>query len=241
MNILSIDTSSNTLSIAIKSNDEILGELDLNSGLVHSTTLMPAMEYLFKLTGFDKKDLDLVAVCIGPGSFTGIRIGVATANAMALGLGIKVVGVSSLKVLAMNHRYSDAIIIPTVDAQRESVYTCIYETNDGTLTATCEEKVVKIENLIEYIKGLDKNVVLSGYLLENLEDYKLNNLITVSPEDNFIKASNICILAEKQYLEQEKEQQAFAQPKYIQKSQAEEVYEKKFGEQNKEFIKKNLI
>lgn len=121
------------------------------------------------------------------------------------------------------------------------MYTCIYEPNDGTLTAACEEKVVKIENLIEYIKGLDKNVVLSGYLLENLEDYKLNNLITVSPEDNFIKASNICILAEKQYLEQEKEQQAFAQPKYIQKSQAEEVYEKKFGEQNKEFIKKNLI
>ena len=85
MKILSIDTSTSSLSVCISDDDEIIGEININNGLVHSTMLMPAIENLFKLLDFDMKDLSHIAVTVGPGSFTGIRIGVATANSSNLG------------------------------------------------------------------------------------------------------------------------------------------------------------
>lgn len=224
LNILAIDTSSDSMSIALKYDGEIKAELNLNCGLVHSNTLMPSIKYLFEVANLDKKDLEAVAVCVGPGSFTGIRIGVATANAMALALGIPAVCVSSLEALAMNYRHTNAIIIPTVDAQRKNVYTAVYEANNGKLRTVKDEYICSIQELKDYADTIDKKVIISGCIIDR-----------TSPDsnyDNYIKASNVALIAENLIMSENisDKDKKIAVPKYMQKSQAEEVYERKLKE-----------
>ena len=126
MKILSIDTSTSSLSVCITDDDEVIGEINLNNGLVHSTTLMPAIENLFTVLNFDKSELSHIAVTVGPGSFTGIRIGVATANAFSLALNIPVISVSSLDAMSMNFISYEGTVITTIDAQRDTYYVGVY-------------------------------------------------------------------------------------------------------------------
>lgn len=228
MNILAIDTSSTSMSVCIKSNDVIKGEINLNNGLVHSTTLMPCIENLFKTIGFDKKSLDLIAVCIGPGSFTGIRIGVATANAISLALNIPVVSVGTLDALAMNFLYFDGLIISTIDAQRDNFYVGFYKSDGKKVVSTTENTIMSDEELEDYIKNSKEKIILSGDFLETFQDDKI---ILSNSSNNYIKSSNVAILGEQIYKHQESNE--FASPVYMRKSQAEIVYEQKHKDEKK--------
>ena len=220
MNILSIDTSTSSLSICVRCDDTILGEITLNNGLVHSTYLMPALQSLFNIINFDKNNLDAVAVCVGPGSFTGIRIGVATANAFSMALNIPSISVDSLHALAMNFDYFDGIIISTIDAQRDNYYVGIYKSDKNIITKIQENSIMSDDELDEYIQTITEKVLLCG---DAIDIIKNNNITLAKTKDNFIKASNIAMIIDNLDIKSQK----YATPTYMRKSQAEIAYEEK--------------
>ena len=220
MKILSIDTSTSSLSVCISDDDEIIGEININNGLVHSTMLMPAIENLFKLLDFDMKDLSHIAVTVGPGSFTGIRIGVATANAFSLALGIPVISVSSLDALAMNFISYEGTVITTIDAQRDTYYVGVYKSNNSKTEKILENTIMSDEELEEYILNCKEKVLIAG---EKVQLTSYDNVIFASPNDNYIKSSCMAMLSK----DLEQEYTGFANPVYMRKSQAEIVYDDK--------------
>ncbi|MGL4335394.1 MAG: tRNA (adenosine(37)-N6)-threonylcarbamoyltransferase complex dimerization subunit type 1 TsaB [Turicibacter sp.] len=126
MFILAMDTSNITLSVALVDNGQVLAQITEQTKNDHSKRLMPAIEALFKQSGRTPKELDCIAVAQGPGSYTGVRIGVTVAKTMAWTLNKPLVGVSSLEVLALNVS-EDALLIPLFDARRETVFAGVYD------------------------------------------------------------------------------------------------------------------
>ena len=116
MKILAIDTSALTATVAILSEDTLLGEISTTTKLTHSQTIMPMIDELLKKVNLDISDIDLFACSEGPGSFTGLRIGIGTIKGLAYGLGKPVVGVSTLEALAHNIAFSDFVIAPIMDS-----------------------------------------------------------------------------------------------------------------------------
>ena len=130
MKILSIDTSSSVCAVAVLENSALLKEKTLDGSLTHSETLMPIIQSVFDDLDFDLKDIGLIVCDKGPGSFTGIRIGVATAMAFSDSLGIKSIGISSLEALAYNIK-ENGVICSLIDAKNDNVYVGIFENING--------------------------------------------------------------------------------------------------------------
>lgn len=211
------------MSICIQKSGIIIGEYNINNGLVHSVGLMPAVEDIFKRLDFDKKNLDMLAVCSGPGSFTGIRIGIATANAMSIALQIPVVDVVSLDALSYNACLYSGYVIPTIDAQRGNYYTCLYSFVDGKFTKLRENSVKSYDEIFDFIDKSEKKAVVLGDISKDFDLPK--NTVKVDDYMNFIKSSTVAALAKEKYEKGEYEE--FAKPFYMRKSQAEVEYEKK--------------
>ena len=129
MNILAMDTSNKALSLAILENKELLGQVTLNIKKNHSITLMPAIDFLMNSLDLKPTDLDRIAVAQGPGSYTGLRIAVATAKTLAHTLKIELVGVSSL--LALVPEQVEGLVIPIMDARRNNVYAGFYQSGQA--------------------------------------------------------------------------------------------------------------
>jgi len=124
--MLALDTSGNTGSVALASLGKIICEFKVNNTMTHSQTLMPLVEQAFLVSGIKKSEVNMIACSVGPGSFTGLRIGAAVAKGLALGLGCKIVPVSSLEILTYNIYYKNTVV-PIMDARRNQVYAAIYE------------------------------------------------------------------------------------------------------------------
>ena len=129
MNILAMDTSNKALSLAILENEETLGQVTLNIKKNHSITLMPAIDFLMNSLDMKPTDLDRIVVAQGPGSYTGLRIAVATAKTLAHTLKIELVGVSSL--LALVPEQVEGLVIPIMDARRNNVYAGFYRSGQA--------------------------------------------------------------------------------------------------------------
>lgn len=151
MLILGIDSSGHTASVALYADGVVLSEYSCNIGLTHSQTLLPMVAEIFSRTGHTVDELDAIAVSAGPGSFTGLRIGAATAKGLALGYDIPLLEVSTLEGLAMNVRDMDAVYVhPIMDARRSQVYTATFL--DGQLIG--EEEAIGIEELVAKINQM---------------------------------------------------------------------------------------
>jgi len=159
MNLLAIDTSNQVLGIAILKDAEIIGKVVTNISKNHSVRLMPAVEKLMKEVGMTPDELDKIAVAKGPGSFTGVRIGLSTAKSMAWALDIPVVGISSLEVLAYQGRFSEKYICPFFDARRGLVYTGIYQWQKGKLQTIYPEKNQLMQNVLEELAEEKREVL----------------------------------------------------------------------------------
>ena len=154
MKILAIDTTSNICSTALLEDDKLIDENTINNGLTHSENLMPLIAELFERNELSLLDINLIAVCVGPGSFTGIRIGIASIKAMAEVYKIPVAEVTSLESLAMSTIKNDTIVA-LIDARNNQVYSGIFDENIK-LKEECIaddinivlEKVQKYENVI---------------------------------------------------------------------------------------------
>lgn len=162
MKILAFETSAKAASVALMNNGKLLGESYQNTGLTHSQTLMVMAEDLLKTCGLTAKDVEAVAVAAGPGSFTGVRIGVAAAKGFAWGAELPCYGVSTLEAMARNLGVYQGYVVPAMDARRSQVYTAIFHAQKGALTRVEADMAISLAELSEKIKNFEENVFLVG-------------------------------------------------------------------------------
>lgn len=162
MRILAIETSAQTASAAVLTEEKLLAENTINHKMTHSELLMPMVDALLERLGLFPADLDAVAVCSGPGSFTGLRIGAATAKGLCAGLGIPLLPVPTLDALAYNIFSTDKIVCPMMDARREQVYAAFYEWNRDRLVKLSEDMALSFEALMQKAEAFGREVVFLG-------------------------------------------------------------------------------
>lgn len=161
MKILAIDTSQKTVSAALLADNVIRADIFVDGGRHHSETLLPVIEEVFRLAGLEPDAMDLFAVTIGPGSFTGLRIGATTIKGLALATGKPVVGVSTLDVLALNATPEGKhMICPMLDAQKNQVYTALYNPTKGPgMEKIREERIVAVDS---WLQELEADILFLG-------------------------------------------------------------------------------
>ncbi|MDQ0485164.1 tRNA (adenosine(37)-N6)-threonylcarbamoyltransferase complex dimerization subunit type 1 TsaB [Guptibacillus hwajinpoensis] len=146
MKVLAIDSSNYCMGVAVMDGDAIIGEIITNLKKNHSVRLMPAIDQLLEEVGLKPNELERIVVAEGPGSYTGLRIGVSIAKTLAWTLGIPLVGVSSLEVLAQSGRYYTGVIVPFFDARRGQVYTSLFESEGTFVQRQTEDQIVLLED-----------------------------------------------------------------------------------------------
>ena len=153
MKILALETSAKAVSAAVSEDGRILASGYQDTGLTHSRTLMPIVEHILKNTGLTVADMDAIAVAAGPGSFTGIRIGVAAAKGLAFAADKPAVGVSTLAAMARNVAFCDGLVICAMDARRQQVYNALFEAKNGQLTRLTPDRAIALEERAEELRS----------------------------------------------------------------------------------------
>lgn len=159
MNILAIDTSTYVLGIAILKNNQIIGEFSTNLPKNHSVRLMPAIDQLMHDVKMTPDELDKIIVAKGPGSYTGVRIGLTTAKTLAWALNIPIVGVSSLEALAYQGRFFNSYVNPFFDARRETVFTGLYKWKQDKFIQVIEETNILMKDWLNLIKKYNEEIL----------------------------------------------------------------------------------
>lgn len=149
---LLIDTSNQPLSVAIMENDKTLAEINNNEKLNHSIQLMPAIISALQEANMTKKDIGAIVVADGPGSYTGLRIGVTVAKTLAYALNVSLYGVSSLAALAATVKQQDKLIVPIFDARREAVYAGVYSNKSGDVNHIMPDQYITIKDLLTFLR-----------------------------------------------------------------------------------------
>ena len=162
MLLLAFETSAKAGSVALLDGDKLLGESYQNTGLTHSQTVMSMAQSLIESCGYTPQDVQAVAVAAGPGSFTGVRIGVAAAKGFAWGAELPCYGVSTLEAMALQLGIWQGYVLPVMDARRQQVYNALFHAQAGGLERLCQDRAISLEMLGEEIKNLSEPVFLVG-------------------------------------------------------------------------------
>lgn len=162
MKILAMDSSGLVASVALVEDGNLIAEYTVNYKKTHSQTLLPMMDEIIKMTDTDLKTLDGIAVAKGPGSFTGLRIGLATAKGLALTFEKPIIGVPTLEGLAMNLYGAESLICPLMDARRNQVYTGIYRFDGSGLVVVKDQIAISIEEIIDALNLIGQKVIFLG-------------------------------------------------------------------------------
>ncbi len=162
MKILAFETSAKAASVALTQEGKLLGESYQNTGLTHSQTLMVMAQDLLRQCGVAISQLDAVAVANGPGSFTGVRIGVAAAKGLAWGAELPCVGVSTLSAMAVGLGGWQGYVCPVMDARRSQVYNALFHVDCGKYTRIREDRAISLQELGEDVKNLSQPIFLVG-------------------------------------------------------------------------------
>ena len=217
MKILGIETSTRAASVAVIFEGKILAESLRESPQSFSETLMPQVEEVIKISGAFK-NLDAVAVSIGPGSFTGLRIGLATAKALAYAWGIKIIGVPTLQALSYN--FPNAKVLPLIDAQKNRAYCQLFE----NFLPLSDLEVKPIDEAIANLEKVDGKIFLCGDVLHKIKIPLPPNVRLAPPNLKMPRASSVALCAEdlKKF-----DNVMNLEPLYVRRSEAEELWEKR--------------
>ena len=225
MKLLCVDSSSETASVAVIEDNKILSELTYNDKKQHSVILMTLIDAAIKNSGNKISDIDGFVVSKGPGSFTGLRIGMATVKALAHGSNKPYASISTLDALAYSIPEFNGIICPLFDALRDNVYTALYKkSNDGLLTIH-DHDAIEISKLIEILNELGEPVLFLGD--DSLTEVKLG--VFASPFNNLVRASSLGFMALERFKNSNFDNIDEDAPLYIRVSQAEREYINKHG------------
>ena len=159
---LAFDSTAKAASVAICDGEKLLALYNIDNGLTQSELLLPMAENMLKSLQLSFSDVELLACAVGPGSFTGVRIGVALVKGIAFARNIPCVAVSTLDELAENLHGLNGIIVPCMDARRQQVYTATYRGRDGELEKLTEDRAIAISELAEELRAFDEPIYLSG-------------------------------------------------------------------------------
>lgn len=230
MKILAIDTSSSVCSIALLEDLKQIKELNIIDTKTHSEKLMPLIEELLSSTNYTLKDIELIACDKGPGSFTGIRIGISSVKAMAEVFNIPVIGVSSLDGLAYNENVTSGVICPMIDSRNDNVYTAVFDNNYSLLSDYLAININELIDLLKQKKHKEIMFIGTGSVLhENLLKNELSDCNLKFSGNNILSATNIGKSGFNKFKNGEKESADTILPLYINKSQAERMQDLKNG------------
>lgn len=224
---LAIDTATKVCTAALCRERELLAEYTINMGMTHSEGLLPQLEQLLARTGTAKKDIGLLAVSMGPGSFTGLRIGLATAEAMAYSWRCCLHGVDTLKALAYNVPLEGMVLSPVLDAQKGNFYQALYQWQNGELQELEPVQVVSGDKALERIALQGRPALLLGEC-GRLVQKGLPEGVQAAPQALRMPRASSVALAALDEFDPEADKRIFGlEPYYIRRSEAEELWEKK--------------
>ena len=196
---LAIDTATKVCSVALCRDQELLATYDISMGMTHSEGLLPQLEQLLQRTKISKEEIDLIAISMGPGSFTGLRIGLATAEAMAYTWKCHLHGVNTLKALAYNIPLEGFVLSPVLDAQKGNYYQALYQWRQGQLVELAPLAVVSKTELVERLQATGQQALLLGEC-KKLAKLELPEHIKLAPQSLIMpKASSVALLALAEY------------------------------------------
>ncbi len=237
MLILSLDSATESATCAILDHSRVLSEITFNYKKQHAQILMPMIHELFKNTGISIRDIDAFVASKGPGSFTGLRIGMATIKGLCQGTKKPFVTVSTLDSLAYNLAYTGGIICPLLDALRDNVYTALYTFNNNQLTRVSDYMNVSLDELITMLKEKDCSISFVGDGALKFKDRLLSQLTNANfapAHLNLAKASSLGELGLKLLLSGVEDDIYASVPIYLRKPQAEREYEEKMRQNKNE-------
>lgn len=224
MLILAFETSAKAGSVALMDEHKLLGESYQNTGLTHSQTLLTMAQDLLKSCGYTPKDVTAVAVAAGPGSFTGVRIGVAATKGFSWGAEIPCYGVSTLEAMAKQMGIWQGYICPVMDARRSQVYNALFHVERGNCRRIYEDRAIALSDLTQELKNLEEPIFLVGdgsvlcyhTLLESVPD------MVCPPEHRMHqRAAGVALAAREMIARGETGDAAALTPNYLRLSQAE--------------------
>ena len=224
MLILAFETSAKAASVALLDGNKLLGESYQNTGLTHSQTLMVMAEDMLKQCGKSVSDVDAVAVAEGPGSFTGVRIGVAAAKGFAWGGELPCYGVSTLEAMAESLGIYQGYVCPCMDARRSQVYNALFYVNHGEIRRIREDRAIALADLKEELKNLEESIFLVGdgsNLCYNTLSKEVPNLVLPPEHRMHQRAAGVAILAAKKAAAGDPGDGNALTPNYLRLSQAE--------------------
>lgn len=232
MRILAIDSSSAPASAAVAENGKIIGEFTININRTHSEKLLPMTDSLLDTLGLKVSDMDAFAISRGPGSFTGLRIGMSAVKLMAEVSAKPLIAVDTLEAMAANVALDDGIICPMIDARNNTVFTALYSFSGGELKEIMAADAVKVEEIAEKLVLYGEKVTVTG------EYAKYKDIIdnTVSGRKALVfapqymatqRAGTVALIADKKYASGVRTAPSDVVPFYVRESQAEQAKRKK--------------
>lgn len=246
MLILSLDSAALSGSAALCEDETLIAEFTVSTGHTHSETLLPMVEAILRATGRQVADVDLFACTVGPGSFTGVRIGAATVKGLAFGREIPCIGVSTIETLAENGAglaaVTGGLVCPVMNARREQVFNALFEVRDGRVCRLCADRALPV---VELVRELAENpayagrtVLLagdgSGMTARAAADRRTDGQVICLPErDNRVSAYHAAQCALRAYRSGIRTTDAELTPVYLRMSQAERTRAEKLAENGK--------
>lgn len=229
MNILAIDTSTAVLSVAIVSDDKVLAEYSINNLKMHSQKIMLVIDEVLKCCNMGIEDIDCYAVATGPGSFTGLRIGICTIKGFAYATEKPVVGIPTLDGLAANVLTLNNLICSIIDARNDQVYTAVYRYDEEKQIPVCitDYMAIAVDELLDILEKMGQSITVVGEASNLYGNRFLERLgsrcIIAPPHLNLCKASSISRLASLKAKSGNVQQSTDLLPFYIRQSQAERM------------------
>lgn len=193
--ILGIDASAISAGCALAEGGKIIAESFLNTKHTHSETLLPMISSMLKSAGVKLSDVEKIAVSAGPGSFTGLRIGISTAKGLADAAGKPCVSASTLEAIAYNFIGVDGVICACMDARCKQVYNALFKSENGVITRLCDDRAISAADLSEELSRLDGKVILAGDGAELMHGFSEEKYTLAPPLLRFQRGSGVCFAA----------------------------------------------
>ena len=235
MKILAVDTTAKAASVCLAAEDKIIGSFFIDTALTHSRTLMPMLEALLSNTETKADELSAIAVNAGPGSFTGVRIGVAAVKGLAFAHNLPCVSVSTLESMAYNFSGGDCVVCAVMDARCSQVYNALFRVNGSKIERLCDDRALALTDLREELLRLDGKIILVGDGASVSYDYLKNDVpdLTIAPANNRIQTAQSTAMAAFEKINRgETLTPAELMPVYLRLPQAQRELNKRLSQQS---------
>ncbi len=232
MKLLALECSASPASVAVIEGGKIISSSFVNVKLTHSQTLLPMIENALKAALLKINDVGGIAVTVGPGSFTGIRIGISVAKGLAAPFNLPCAGVSTLEAMSYMFLNENVTVCAVMDARCNQLYNALFKVENGIVTRLCDDRAIISDHLADEIKNMNENIVICGdgadLFYKKVSEY--NNVKLASPNLKFQSAVGVGLLAEKEFNKCNTIMQDSLLPVYLRMPQAERELKSKLNQ-----------